>query len=634
MGQTCKILHGPGTCGSTLKMLKQALSAKRCIAVQLLNYTKRGRPFMNTLQVAPLRDVAGQVTHYLGVVTARYLDGGDTVPPIVQQFGHPPPPTTRRRRRRRGDGRRRGGRGDARRERRARAGPPSLAHHHHHPAFAGAVAAAAAAGGPAANAGMLAGGSGVGYGALGVGGGMYAGGAGMGMGSMGAGGLGVGGFGAGLGGGSFGAGGGFGMGGLDLESRRRLEQARAELEYEGGFGDGGAGGSADGMNSSRVPPFLTKLTEILTVEPPSIVSLDTVSPTFTIVDPQRFAKEVLPRYFKHNKLGSFYQQLHTYGFRRTSNLSDAAVEFNHEAYTGSPAEFLEWIRQGGAVSKRLPMREPNAAPFAQPPPQLLHDLLQVHEGMRQLAYHFQQAKAMHAVQLRTILQKLTLRGLLAPESASYISALPPSMPSMGVGPSPAYHACTSAASSGSGVGVGGLQGGNLGAAGVGAVSMGMAGLGGANLVGPGGLSGGTGATAGGLGAVGNAAAFSDLAALRGMPLPFGLARSMSGGGLAAHQDSLQAQFDALEAGLLNPVSASGEPGTDHHQHTQSPNDSGSHQGGSSENLHSEEALSLFESSQYVDSKYDQAGRLPNPYPVGAGVGRDGGDSSSSPPSAP
>ena len=48
LGQTCKFLHGPGTCGLTLSMLKQALQLKRGLAVQLLNYTKAGRPFTNT----------------------------------------------------------------------------------------------------------------------------------------------------------------------------------------------------------------------------------------------------------------------------------------------------------------------------------------------------------------------------------------------------------------------------------------------------------------------------------------------------------------------------------------------------------------------------------------------------------
>lgn len=42
--------------------------------------------------------------------------------------------------------------------------------------------------------------------------------------------------------------------------------------------------------------------------------------------------------------------------------------------------------------------------------------------------HHAQAKEMHALQLRTILQKLMLRGMLAPESATYISSLPPTTP--------------------------------------------------------------------------------------------------------------------------------------------------------------------------------------------------------------
>ena len=63
--------------------------------------------------------------------------------------------------------------------------------------------------------------------------------------------------------------------------------------------------------SSRVPPFLTKLCEILTIEDPRIICLNADAPSITIADPAAFAKEVLPRYFKHNKLGSFSQQLHT-----------------------------------------------------------------------------------------------------------------------------------------------------------------------------------------------------------------------------------------------------------------------------------------------------------------------------------
>ena len=181
----------------------------------------------------------------------------------------------------------------------------------------------------------------------------------------------------------------------------------------------------DGSSSSgRVPPFLTKLYEILTAESGDIVAFNPGAASFTIHNPTLFAKEVLPRYFKHNKLGSFSQQLHTYGFRRRANASslDSSIEFSHDQYTGPPGDFMKWIRVGGAISKRtVTSREVDTTP----PHQLINDMHDLDEGTRQLAMLFQQTRAVQSVQLRTILSKLMLRGLLSPESANYISSLPP-----------------------------------------------------------------------------------------------------------------------------------------------------------------------------------------------------------------
>jgi len=164
--------------------------------------------------------------------------------------------------------------------------------------------------------------------------------------------------------------------------------------------------------------------------------LSATSPSFTIFDPMRFAKEVLPRYFKHNKLGSFSQQLHTYGFRRKANSSsmDSAIEFYHDQFSGDGATFLAWIRSGGALSKRTNLPREVGGAGAVPPNQLVQDMLAVQEGTRQLGVMFAQAKATHGMQLRSILMKLMLRGMLAPESANYISTLPPATPMLPVGP--------------------------------------------------------------------------------------------------------------------------------------------------------------------------------------------------------
>lgn len=341
LGKTCRIMQGPGTCQATLKMLRQALLLRRHFAVQLLNYSKQGRPFMNTLQVGPLYNPQGQVTHFIGIVLARFLDGGGLVPPSVQQLGSPAI----------------GEKGDGT--------PPQPALH--------------------------------------------------------------------------------GEGGLPMkrsfDDREGAVEAHAihdgELEgEEQAFSPQNEEGGASGVTGQgRVPPFLTKLCEILTAETADIVTISPEAASFTIWDPSRFAKEVLPRYFKHNKLGSFSQQLHTYGFRRrtTSVSLDTSIEFYHEQYTGEPTEFLAWIRAGGAISKRTTTQRPAQVQGSAPPPQLLSDMWQVQEGLKQLAMSFQQVKNAHAIQMRTILTKLTLRGMLTPESASYLAALPPSSP-MGPGP--------------------------------------------------------------------------------------------------------------------------------------------------------------------------------------------------------
>ena len=65
--------------------------------------------------------------------------------------------------------------------------------------------------------------------------------------------------------------------------------------------------------SNSLPPFLTKTYEM--VDDPSTDSVVSWSPSnksFVVWNPPDFARDLLPRFFKHNNFSSFIRQLNTY----------------------------------------------------------------------------------------------------------------------------------------------------------------------------------------------------------------------------------------------------------------------------------------------------------------------------------
>lgn len=67
LGRNCRFLQGSDTDEQALAELRQALVECREASVTLLNYRKDGTPFWNNLFMAPVRDGAGTVTHFVGV---------------------------------------------------------------------------------------------------------------------------------------------------------------------------------------------------------------------------------------------------------------------------------------------------------------------------------------------------------------------------------------------------------------------------------------------------------------------------------------------------------------------------------------------------------------------------------------
>uniref|UniRef100_G1PHH6 Heat shock transcription factor 4 n=1 Tax=Myotis lucifugus TaxID=59463 RepID=G1PHH6_MYOLU len=110
---------------------------------------------------------------------------------------------------------------------------------------------------------------------------------------------------------------------------------------------------------SPVPAFLGKLWAL--VGDPSTDHLIRWSPSgtsFLVNDQSRFAKEVLPQYFKHSNMASFVRQLNMYGFRKVVSIEQGGllrperdhVEFQHPSFVRGREQLLDRVRRKGACA--------------------------------------------------------------------------------------------------------------------------------------------------------------------------------------------------------------------------------------------------------------------------------------------
>lgn len=64
IGRNCRLLQGPDTDRAVVKKMREAVEARRDIAVEVLNYRKDGTPFWNSLYLSPVKDENGQTVFF------------------------------------------------------------------------------------------------------------------------------------------------------------------------------------------------------------------------------------------------------------------------------------------------------------------------------------------------------------------------------------------------------------------------------------------------------------------------------------------------------------------------------------------------------------------------------------------
>nr|AML77301.1 putative LOV domain-containing protein [Mesotaenium caldariorum] len=82
LGRNCRFLQGPDTDMDTVQKIRDAIREQKDVTVQLLNYTKSGKPFWNLFHLQAVKDSHGELQYFIGV----QLDASSYVEPTEKRL--------------------------------------------------------------------------------------------------------------------------------------------------------------------------------------------------------------------------------------------------------------------------------------------------------------------------------------------------------------------------------------------------------------------------------------------------------------------------------------------------------------------------------------------------------------------